>query len=60
MGISKFKVAKILIATFGIAAATPAALSIAASLASASGYNVTSGLDNQPQCDPGGPDDCPN
>ena len=52
------KLARTLMAVFGIAIATPAVLSLTASVGSASGYMVSSGILGI-ICNPGGQDDCP-
>jgi hypothetical protein len=56
---SKSKIARTLIVAMGIAIVLPPAMTITARLAHTSGYSITSGEHGEPQCDPGGPDDCP-
>ncbi|MGH7619773.1 MAG: hypothetical protein ACREPM_21380 [Gemmatimonadaceae bacterium] len=37
----------------------PLGISVSARLAGASGYSMTSGINGEPICNPGGEDDCP-
>jgi hypothetical protein len=50
---------RIVFAMFGLALATPAVLSITASIGSASGYMVASGIVGEIICSPGGGEECP-
>jgi|SwirhisoilCB2_FD_contig_91_1103008_length_700_multi_6_in_0_out_0_2 hypothetical protein len=56
----RFKAARLLIAAFAIAIAVPTAMTIAARVASASGYLVGAGITGEIYCNPGGNDDCPD
>jgi hypothetical protein len=53
------KKVRYLFAVMGFALALPVAMSLAADVASASGYMVASGFENVPHCTPGGGDECP-
>ncbi len=43
----------------GVMLAVPVAFTLAAQIGSASGYNVATGINGEPVCNPGGADDCP-
>jgi hypothetical protein len=53
------KNARALLIAFGIALALPTALHLTAQVASASGYNITTGLGDVVYCNPGDESDCP-